>query len=45
MISVEPRSTVVKCGREGVHATICFTRGESKGCGALEREPGIDDDD
>ena len=45
MISVEPRSTVVQCGRAGRDAAICFSRGGGNGCDAWEREPGLDDDD
>ena len=44
MISVEPRSTIVQCGRHADGPT-CFGRGGSRGCDAWEREPGIDDDD
>jgi hypothetical protein len=45
MISVESRSTIVQCGRDGAGQTICFSRGGRQGCDAWEREPGIDDDD
>ncbi len=45
MISVEPRSTMVQCGRDGSHATMSFSCGGGNGCDAWEREPGIDDDD
>ena len=44
MISVEPRSAIVQCGRPGASST-CFSRGGGNGCDAWEREPGIDDDD
>lgn len=44
MISVEPRSTIVQCGRPGI-SSPSFTRGGGEGCEAWEREPGIDDDD
>ena len=45
MISVEPRSTIVQCGRDGREKPRCFSRGGGNGCDAWEREPGIDDDD
>lgn len=45
MISVEPRSTIVQCGRSKDGGPTSFTRGGGKGCDAWEREPGIDDDD
>jgi hypothetical protein len=45
MISVEPRSTIVQCGRSKSGAPSSFTRGDGTGRGDWEREPGIDDDD
>lgn len=45
MISVEARSTIVRCGRPSSSPTTTFSRGGANGCDTWEREPGIDDDD
>ena len=44
MISVEPRTTIVQCGRDRLGPRI-FSRGGNGECDFWEREPGIDDDD
>jgi hypothetical protein len=45
MVSIEPRSTIVTCGRISRASPSSFSRGGAGGCEAWEREPGIDDDD